>query len=79
MKRLVPKGDGFRYWDEVERIVEACRNNGYLVSAIDARWAWEKHSHDRSASWLVVNEGDDVITNHVRHYLDEEDVPEFGR
>jgi len=50
--------DGFRYEDDVQRIVDVCQKHGFEISENDAKLCWEQHSDSYCASWLILPESD---------------------
>jgi hypothetical protein len=76
MKLLVSKNSAkckFAYPHDVERIVEACRNQGYSITPSTANWAWEEYSDSMDAGWLHLDKDDvDVVAN-IMPYLVEID------
>lgn len=57
--------------DEIERIVEVCRNAGFDISPRDARRAWEANSESSAANWLSLPDEDEYIVLAVRRYCEE--------
>ena len=65
MIRLVPitqdEDLNFRWWKDVDIIINVCKQNGYIVSKGDARKIWENYSDSVAASWLILPEKDEDI------------------
>jgi hypothetical protein len=61
----------FCYKHDVLRIVEAFANMGHTISEIDAQLAWEEHSDDLCAGWLILPDTDREIMNALIPYLEE--------
>jgi len=76
MKRLIPSSlrvtpdfDPLAdFADDVERMVVAAANLGYLVTPRDAAELWRRHSGDVCASWFAVDSADkDIVTALLKH------------
>ena len=52
MKRFVRPGGEIHHSDDVERIIEICLSQGYIIDADTAQWAWEQYSDMSAANWL---------------------------
>ncbi len=57
--------ESFRWGDDVDRIVAICKANGFSISEADAHHAWEEHSDNYAASWLVLGDDEDEILQAV--------------
>lgn len=58
MRRLEippPRDDEFSaaYYADIARLVAVAKAHGYELSTTAARWAWEEHSEDFAAGWLM--------------------------
>jgi hypothetical protein len=53
--------EDFRWGADVKRIVLVCADRGYAISEADAHHAWEEHSDNYAASWLVLDDDQEVF------------------
>ncbi len=42
------------YTEDINRIIQVMANNGYEITEEQACQAWEKHSEDWAAGWLIL-------------------------
>ena len=63
-----------RYAHDIERIVRACRAEGYVMSSSDARRAWSAYSDSNCASWYELPEDDSRIVQSVLSYCTEQSI-----
>jgi len=76
MKRLIrpqPAASNFMWGYDVTRLVRIAAERGYTVSFHDAQWAWEEHSEDFAAGWLILHVADDDNFAVLRGKLEEVD------
>ena len=52
---------------DCEHIVKVCAANGLKITVGEARAAWQKHSTDWCAGWLVLPD-DAAVWTHVHHW-----------
>jgi len=71
MKVLVPKrrDDPFDYPQDIERIQEAFRKSGFLISEATAEFAWLEYSDSMAAGWLCLPKFDGEIVASALPYL----------
>jgi hypothetical protein len=53
--------DSHRWGADVRRIIAICESRGYYISDADAHHAWEEHSDNYAAGWLVLGDDDEVF------------------
>jgi hypothetical protein len=63
-----------RYSHDIDRIVNVCRNAGYVISACDARRAWSAYSDSSSSSWTSLPDDDSYIVRRVLDYCSEQNL-----
>ncbi|KVP17155.1 hypothetical protein [Burkholderia ubonensis] len=63
-----------RYSHDIERIVQVCRNAGYVISAPDARRAWSAYSDSSCSSWESLPDDDSRIVQCVLNYCSEHSI-----
>jgi hypothetical protein len=51
----------FNYPSDVKRIVIVAAGRGVILFAVEANAAWEEHSDNLCAGWLVLPEDDDTL------------------
>lgn len=62
----------FRWAEDVGRIIGVCYSKGYMISQYDAQAAWEQHSDDYAASWLILPTDNEQLFNIIIEQCKEE-------
>lgn len=57
------------YYDDIRRILRVLHSKGYTATVDDIVRAWEAHSEDYCAGWLVLPDNDDEIYTNIMRYL----------
>lgn len=65
------KDDDFYHDADVERIIQIFEDRGHELSYNDAKQAWQARSDDAAASWLMLDDDDDLVFLDVSHHLEE--------
>lgn len=70
---LMPPATGVfgEYPEDICRIMRVCREAGYEVGPMTAKYAWETESNDFSAHWLYLPADDSELLERVVGQLEE--------
>jgi hypothetical protein len=73
MKKLVSKHDEEMYPQDIDRIVEVCKANGYEIDRATAQLAWKDVSDMMCAGWLGLPESDEELMRDIMYVLKVEE------
>jgi hypothetical protein len=75
VKKFHVKGEhpNDEHLDDIRRIRDIVRANGYDCSDDQAKALWDKYSDSMSASWMGLDKDDVSIWWHISHYVVEEE------
>ncbi len=58
------------YPEDVKRLSQVCANNGLFISPYNLQQAWEDHSENHYAAWLLLDDlKDNELFETVKSYL----------
>lgn len=69
--RLKYQEEQFHYSGDIDRIVNVFADRGYEISYSDAGHAWERHSENYAAGWLILPENDDDLYAEISYLFEE--------
>jgi len=70
-KKIYPESE---YPEDIHRIVEVCKAQGYSISEEDAEKVWLEYSEDHCAGWLVLHTEDSMLFEIVKRYCCEVEI-----
>ena len=75
LKKLILKLDQDLYHlSDINRIVEVCKQNGYVISKTLAQFAWEQFSKDfYQSDWLELPVNDDDLLSLLSEHVEEKE------
>lgn len=70
MHKLKRKPEVLEHPTDAAKIVEAMARRGFEISEADAEWAWQQHSDNWCASWLLVDDSDEAIAAYILDHME---------
>lgn len=65
--------ENYDWGNDVDRIVNICLTNGFVISEADAHHAWSEHSDNYAARWLTLGDDDKLILDAVLSHCEVTD------